>query len=57
MVIMMTEVMQYALNVFTHVPNVLDLPIIVLYVFQEQTEVLLQIALVIKVIKKKGLFV
>jgi len=54
---MMTEVMQYAFHVVSHVLNVRVLLLIVLNVFQEQTEVLLQVAHVIKVIKMLGLLV
>jgi len=57
MVIMMTEVMQYAFHVVTLVLIVKVLPLIVLNVLQELTEGLLQVALVIKVIKMLGLFV
>jgi len=55
--IMMTEVMQYALHVVTHVPNVQVLPLIVLNVLQGLTERLLQVVLVNKVIKMSGLLV
>jgi len=54
---MMTEVMQYAFHAVSHVLNVRVLLLIVLNVFQEQTERLLRAALVIKVIKMLGLLV
>jgi len=49
MVIMMMELMHYALHVVTPVPNVRGRPLIVLNVLQELTEGLLQVALVIQV--------
>jgi len=57
MVIMMTELMHYALHVVTPVPNVRVLPLIVLNVLQELIEGSLQVALVIQVIKIMGLSV
>jgi len=57
MVIMMTEVMQYAFHVVTLVLNVRVLLLIVLNVLQELTEELLQVVLVNKVIKMSGLLV
>jgi len=55
--IMMTEVMQNALHVVTHVSNVQVLQLIVLNVLQEVTGRLLQVVLVNKVIKMSGLLV